>query len=349
MKIWFKHIFILSVCSLALFSCEKDEDRVYLNVGDSPELTASESEVVLSSEQEAEDVITFTWTAPDYGFRAAVDYSLQFAVKGNDFANPVEVSVGENRESTLTVRRLNTVANQLGLTAGTASEIEVRVESNVASTVEPLYSSLITLTVTPYFAIIEYPSLFVLGSYQNWDLLTAGTIASVNDDQVYEGYFYFPDAVNKFKITPEASWDVAHGDAGDGTSGEIEQSGGTDMVVNGDGYYLLQVDLNENTWSATNTTWGVIGDATVGGWDAADQDLTYDPATGVWSAILELSAGELKFRANDDWALAYGDVNGDLFLDTQENNNITVLEAGTYEVILDLSIPGNYRYSLRRL
>ncbi|MCC9136030.1 SusE domain-containing protein [Pontibacter silvestris] len=349
MKIWLKQILILCVCSLALFSCEKDEDRVYLNVGASPELTASASEVVLNSEEEAEDAVTFTWTAPAYGFKAAVDYSLQFAVQSTDFANPVELSVGEGRESTLTVQRLNTVANQLGLTAGTAAEIEVRVESNVASTVEPLYSSPITLTVTPYFAIIEYPSLFVPGSYQGWDPATAGTVASVNDDQVYEGYFYFPDAVNEFKITPEASWDVAYGDVGNGTSGEIVEGGESNLKVNDAGYYLLQVDLNENTWSATNTTWGVTGDATAGGWDAADQNLVYDPATGVWSATLELSAGELKFRANNDWAIAYGDVNEDLLLDTEEDNNISVSEAGTYEVTLDLSVPGNYRYSLRRL
>ena len=58
--------------------------------------------------------------------------------------------------------------------------------------------------------------------------------------------------------------------------------------------------------------------------------MTYNAESGAWEATVALSAGEMKFRANDDWGINWG---GALDALTQGGNNIAV-EAGTYAIKL---------------
>ena len=147
------------------------------------------------------------------------------------------------------------------------------------------------------------------------------------------GYVTFPEdaASLAFKLTPERDWDVDYG-GGDGT---LEQMG-DNLSVPEPGTYQLTANLNDLTWSADPYSWGVIGDATVGGWDV-DQDLTYDYEQDAWTITTDLTPGEIKFRLNNDWATNYGDDDlGDATLNA-EGANIPITTAGTYEVILNVS------------
>jgi starch-binding outer membrane protein SusE/F len=347
MKTWINKVFILSVLSLVLFSCEKDEDRLILRAGTSPALTASTSDVVLSADDKEANAMAFTWTAAEYGYQAAVNYTLEFIPEGGDFAEArsVEATPG-SLTKTFTVAELNTLAAQLGLMPDNANAVQVRVKSDVGSEVTPTYSNVISLNITPFLDIIEYPSLWVPGSHQGWNPGTAPKVSSVNDNGVYEGYVNFPDAQNNFKFTPEPNWDNDFGGTSSGNKGTLAPKA-SDLQVNGAGYYLLKANTNQMTWEAIRTTWGVIGSATAGGWDS-DQDLTYNAAEQVWKATLNLTAGEIKFRANDDWGINMGDDGPDGLLEYGAAN-IVIAEAGQYEVILNLSNPGNYTYSITKL
>lgn len=190
-----------------------------------------------------------------------------------------------------------------------------------------------------------FPALYVPGAHQGWDPATAPTIVSVKSDDVYEGYLYFANANNEFKLTSDPNWDnTNYGNGGDGTL--ITDADAGNLTTAEAGYYLVEADLNENTWSATKTDWGIIGDATAGGWDS-DQDMTYDPDEKVWKATIALSVGAMKFRANDAWDINYGDAGGDGTLDFN-SDNIVIADAGNYEVTLDLSTPGKYTYTLTK-
>lgn len=97
-------------------------------------------------------------------------------------------------------------------------------------------------------------------------------------------------------------------------------------------------DYEVNAALAGAETWGLIGPAQAGGWDA-DTDLTKvseDPE--MWKAEIELGAAEFKFRGNDEWKdydLGGGTVVlGEPILLSKGGGNMTLAEAGTYEVIL---------------
>ncbi len=85
------------------------------------------------------------------------------------------------------------------------------------------------------------------------------------------------------------------------------------MYASNGGYVEVTANFNTNTWTATRTTWGIIGDATPGGWNT-DTQLTYDVTNQVWKTTAVMKAiGSFKFRANNAWVIDFGiDANGNL-------------------------------------
>ncbi|MEO0900396.1 MAG: RagB/SusD family nutrient uptake outer membrane protein [Bacteroidota bacterium] len=186
--------------------------------------------------------------------------------------------------------------------------------------------------------------LTVAGSFQAWtpESSSGTNIISVAGDNTYEAYFNFPDANTEFKLTDGTGWATNWGSTAN--PGEIAENGGN-IAVADPGFYRLQVDLTNLTYTLTNTQWGLIGDATPGGWDN-DTDMTYNAADNAWEITVELTAGEVKFRANDDWALNYGDTGSDAILE-EGGDNIAIPSAGLYTIKLYLDQP-DHTYSIEQ-
>ncbi len=196
--------------------------------------------------------------------------------------------------------------------------------------------------VTPVFTDDNYPILNVPGDYQGWDPgNNDNVIKSRNSDGIYEAFLYFPDDNNGFKIA-EGSWDVNYGD--NGADGTLD-SGGDNIFSGAAGVYYFSVDYNNLTYTLTPVSFGIIGDATPGGWDS-DTDMLYDSEEGAFIISLDLTAGEVKFRANDDWAINYGDNGSDAILDSG-GDNIAIPSAGFYEIKLYVGA-GDYTYSIEQ-
>lgn len=186
-----------------------------------------------------------------------------------------------------------------------------------------------------------YPSIYTPGGHQGWDPATAAAINSVANDGTYEGYQWFPTG-NEFKFTLFQDWTVDWGDDnGDGTL----EVGGANIVIPNDGFYKINVDTTNLTYTLTSTKWGLIGSATADGWNS-DQDMTYDATENAWVISTNLVAGEAKFRANDDWAINLGDDNTDGIL-TDGGANITIPADGNYLIKLFIDKP-DYTYSIEQ-
>ena len=208
----------------------------------------------------------------------------------------------------------------------------------------------ITLNMMEYTYTIEIIgemnlTLYVPGSHQGWSPGTAPTLYSRNFDFKYNGYVYF-DASHEFKFTAGPNWDGPnYGDGGDGT---LSTDGGAgNLKVSEAGFYKLDADLSGSpyTYSAVKTEWGLIGDATAGGWETSTP-MTYDPDTNVWTVTTTLEAGKaFKFRANDGWDINLGGDTNNLVYD---GDNIAVAEGGTYLVTLDLSDPTSYKSTVTK-
>lgn len=78
--------------------------------------------------------------------------------------------------------------------------------------------------------------------------------------------------------------------------------------------------------------WGVVGSATPNGWNGPDIKM-WNSTDGNLVAYATLSAGEIKFRKNNDWGVNLGGSNGTL---SSGGSNIAVT-AGTYKITTNVS------------
>jgi len=352
MKKILNKIWILAIASALLVACKKDETRAVLSKGAPNTLTANPTTLVLDSSAANRNntAITFSWTKADYGYAAGVKYTLQIAKAGANFVNPREYTLEGGLEQKFTHAEFNQIALLSGLAPNANGTLEARVRSSVSPYVDTVYSAKITITVKPYFIIINYPSLWVPGDYQGWNPPTAPKISSVNSNGQYEGYINIAGGTLQFKFTSDPDWNHTNYGFATGTttgsdaSGTLSTSGSAgNLYVPVTGYFRMKANVPALTWSVTKTTWSLIGD--FNGW-GADANMTYNPATQVWTGTINPSAaGGFKFRANAAWTINFGDngANGSLEYDGS-NINIT---PGSHTITLDLHIPGNYTYTIQ--
>lgn len=341
-----KFIIISFLAALIFAGCEEKalDPKLVLGASSSMSAPASGSSFILEEANADQLLTTFEWSSTAYGFPAGVSYTLQLDPGDGTFATPLTLaSVNALSWGDLTVGDFNTKLLANNVPDNVESDVFVRVMAVVSPDVEVIYSDPITLTVTPYLVVIDYPVLRVPGSYQGWAPENDSTVIfSLKGDGNYDGYAYYPSDADLFKYTDGPSWDVNWGDTGaDGTL----DPGGTDIPVGAAGLYRLKVNLNDLTHTFEKMDWGLIGDATPGAWDS-DTDMIFDEASGTLKVTLDLIAGAIKFRANDAWDIDLGDTgpNGKL---EYGGDNIEVTDAGNYTVELILN-KALYTYKLTK-
>ncbi len=175
--------------------------------------------------------------------------------------------------------------------------------------------------------------------YANWSPGNCPVVKStVTNSDNLEGYVYMANASNQWKFTDGPAWTINYG-----------STDGSNLVANGSnitspkGYYKINVDAAAMTYTAVATVWGVIGDATPGGWNT-DTPLVYNDTTQTWGGGVHMVSGSFKFRANNAWTYNYGSNNDDGTLQAG-GSNIPVTTDGDYYVTLNLSHPNTYTYS----
>ena len=185
-------------------------------------------------------------------------------------------------------------------------------------------------------------TLWVAGDFQGWSPQTAkDSLMNSDTDPIVQGYVNITNT-NGFKFVSQKNWDGTNYGIG-ASAGTLSTTGG-DITASSPGYYLMKINLDALTYTATKTTWGVIGDATADQWNS-DQNMTYSTVLRKWVATIPLTAAKIKFRANDAWDINYGDDGNNGSLEPG-GADIPVATAGTYSVILDLSSPLKYKYSV---
>lgn len=325
MKSIFLKTLVYSLVAVSLWSCKKDEDQVVANVSPAGTLTSSATTVSLSIQDAEKTAVTFTFPeATVTGYVVPVTSTLQFALKGTNFASPKEVAATTTTYST-TVSDLNKLMLSLGATIGTPAEMEVRLKSAPAPNL-PTYSNVITISATPYLASAW---VYVPGAYQGWKPETADSLISLTGNRIYTGMIAFTEGNFEFKITPAKNWNVDYGDAGGGKF----STGAANFKAPSAGVKQVTFDQTNDTWKIEDAiTWGVIGDATPNGWNGDTDMKMINDGKGIYTVTLDMTAGEYKFRYNHNWDVNLGGADGTL---TDGGGNIKVAAAGNYTITLN--------------
>ena len=189
---------------------------------------------------------------------------------------------------------------------------------------------IVTLDMNNLTYTVGKPVLYMAGDANGW---ATNDYLAGEDGVHFTGFMYLNQ--NGFKFCTQPEWKGTNYGANFDTAPDAANITMTEAA----GYYKVDVDLDSKSYVLTPiTTIGIIGSASPNGWDS-DVDMTYVPynkdtkeVNGYWEVKnITLSAGEIKFRANDGWDISWG---GELDnLTTKNGGNITV-EAGTYDIKL---------------
>lgn len=299
----------------------------------------------------ADSLLTFSWSAADFGFQASTTYIVQLSDTSSFSKNAANLITTQKLSVTAKVSDVNTQLLAWNHAIGTAVTVYYRIAASVSASIAMVYSVAKSTSLTPYDAVINYPMVYVPGSYQGWSPgATNGTLYSYGFNSQYSNIVRLIDTTTtaaQFKIAPAPNWNTSWGGtltpSGSNYSGTLSTSGGNFQVNNA--CYVVVVDVNALTISLTKTNdWGIIGDA-VPPYDwSKDVDMFYNGQRKMWEITADFHAGNVKFRADDDWTLNYGSNAADGTLQAG-GSNISLATAGNYTIRFD---PVKMTYTIKK-
>lgn len=366
-------IFAVFAVLFLLSSCEKDEEQAVVSELSSSTLSADKTTVVLNEMVAETAAVKFTWQKPSFNVAIVPTQQIEFAKKDNNFLNSTVIGYSSDvSASEVTHAQLNLIMSDLGTTPDVASQIEARLVTVLGQ--KKVYSAPVSITVTPYTPNPDnaYPKINVPGSYgadagyANWAPANTANLYSPEKDDKYRGFIYVTNISGvddgKYKFAINEDWGGDKGD--DGTLTGKLSVGGADIKATAVGTRYIKVDWIANTYSSVLANFGVIGDATPGGW-GGDTDFVYNPATKTYviNSIALNATGVFKFRANDDWAMKIQPAAADQTLASgtavqtffsvegtvQGDPGYKVSESGNYKIELDLHNSADYKLTVTKL
>ncbi len=339
--------------SLMIFTaCEKDGDTIYLSNIEKSDFVATTSEVVLSQEEAAKVALSLAWTKntlaisnPNMSAPDVLTTHIQVSTH-NDFTSDVTESEESGLSKAYTGAELNTIVKNIGVQPNVATPVYFRLKARTGNNIEPVYSDIITVTITPY--MIDMSIGFVLDSKKED---TGFTLSSPTSNGIYTGFMGASGWYNFFLLE------------GDGTIWGNDPVSGTPFLMSSGssswnfwfpgvtGCYYVIVDTQKKTWSSLLLpTLNVSGDI--------NAEMTFDRPKVRWTTVFNAtSASTLKIKLNttgkqydyatgtDDAAavdtpVAFAQSGNVLALASQaEEISVTVPSAGEYTLVVDLSNP----------
>lgn len=347
---------LLCLVVFSITGCTDDKDPIINNLtkADGSPISfvlnaTANSSYTLLAENATAVVDTLTCEQPDYGFSAAVTYTVDISEAGNDFATYASLATtGQGEKIVIKTFELNDAMTTLGMSNPAVTySIDVRLRAAVNDSVPKLTSNTISLSVTPYSGS-RTPVYFVGNILDNeWNNNDPGMMLFAENDMNDMSYTYtgYVKAGSEFKIIQNlGDWAVQWGYASDG---KLSQDGGSGNIggFTANGYYTISLDLSNNTYSiepydntpAEYNQISFIGAFNNWGGDLDLTQSTYDKHIWVGQNIEIPSDGELKLRVNHDWGASFGGSNSlwsekqGEFAKFDGGDNVTV-KAGTYFV-----------------
>jgi hypothetical protein len=318
----------------------------------------SADSITLTKDSANVAAMSLSWNPVIWAYPVTTEYEVHIIKKGDNWANAMVVSTGTSTSYSITHKKLNQLLlGDFGTDTLGAESLEYRVKASQPGTARMAMSDAITKTFTTYAMVYEVAKLYIPGDYQGWSPSSAQVL-----EETSAGSSKFSGIVEKtktdgslssgdFKMTPQPNWDYDFGDNGSSYSDPNAGGGNIGPKSNGtngtnfkltDGTYLLNVDTIANTWTYALVNWGLIGDATPGGW-GSDQNMRYNQTTKLYEITLNLNAGNIKLRKNDDWGVNRGNPTGNdgdiaplgtTIVGAQNGKNWGVI-AGNYTITYD--------------
>lgn len=343
-----KKIGALILGSMIFLSCQKSINEPIASPNTQVQsFSISSSKLVLLQGNESNMAVSFSWKQDA---QTDAKYTIEAAVCGSSFENPIElISTGEDGAS-LSVKELNSSMSKL-IYANNTARVEFRVREDAPDYAKrnPVYSSPIAMEITTYRCCKTYDEQHMFkipGNYQGWNLATAPKIVPLDNPDEYEGYINFTNDYPQVLMVKGTQWETVTTYSYIG-SDKFGFGGSVLSVFGGTGVYLFRANFNTHQWSYTKIkNWGIVGTAVPGAEPAMN---AAQNNSQVWSVTADLVKGNFRIRANNNNAISFGQKTSDeMGVPSYGGENIVIRQAGNYTIKLELQVSGNYAYSITK-
>lgn len=361
-----KKLLSLTLLALTAFlfnACDKVEDLPYYEKGSAITIASSAATVAPVLADTTANVWSLNWTDPKYGQDPGLyKFIIEMAKTGTNFAQKVSKTVVGKLTDTLQGREINNMLLNLGLTAGTASNVDVRVYSSYGNNNERYLSNVLTVSAKPFAdpAVLSTQKTTVTGTLATADN-PSNTFSWTEAFKKYTGtvtYTLQYDSAGKNFATineiPVGTGVLAKSL----TEGEMNQTAlscGVAGGAQGKVDYRIKAVTASGSTAYSNTVSVIINSyesivrlylpggyqaATGNGndWDPATApELIRDIRTGALNKLyyiyIYMPAGaEFKVTQGRSWTVNYGGTGGVL---ATNGANFTVASAGYYRISID--------------
>ncbi|AEE52729.1 SusE domain-containing protein [Haliscomenobacter hydrossis] len=345
MKTYIRFIYIFFAATLGLVSCSKEEINAVFKDGVAPTLSSSVNRVNLVPADSSRNVISFTWSDPNYqidGEKTShnVTYTLEIDSLGKNFAKPQRITVTNALSNPVNGKEFNRMLANLNIADSARNySLAIRVKAALYLPSTELISNTINLTVSPYSTepVALYPvpdNLFLVGdaTVGGWNnpVPTPGQKFTKLDKFTFGGIFQLTGG-NKYLFLPtNGDWGHKYAVANAGAPG---MSAGGDFIVDSgqdipaplaSGNYKIIVDFIKGKYTVTPVSNAdmppsdlfIVGDATNGGWNnpvpVPTQQFT-QVSSGAFELNVALSSGKkyLLLPQNGSWDHKFAIANAD--------------------------------------
>lgn len=191
-----------------------DPDMVIDPVLHDPGFPKAPETISITASNQAEEVL-FTWDAADLGFGAQLNYAVEMFVEEGKFA-----AISGGVATTTTRVKYEDINYSLvyGLGAAPGDTVKVNFCLSASVGVRKFYSAPWEVLVVPTNAQKQYPHIYFVGSYCNWNHAAAQLLYDLSENGLkYQGVIdqgenFVSAADGGFKLTPEGNWNGEWGD-----------------------------------------------------------------------------------------------------------------------------------------
>lgn len=352
----FRIIAIILAFAGVTISCDKYDDYKIEAAGPLT-IIITKSSVVLLQKDDAKTAVNFNWTTgTNNGTGSAISYQFQCDKKGNNFANPISLSMGKNIFThEFTTAALNdSLLKHWNAIPGKEIRLEARVIATICDTPPVTDISNITeISVTPYEPVSK--TLYIIGSAspKGWSVDNALELTPQSDPTVfiYQGAL----STGEFKFLTTKGQLLPSYNLGADEAHIVYRNSGNDpdnkFTITENAVYKVRVSLLDLTISVTKVDLPaysniyMVGSASPNGWDISNAaplvQNSENPYIFTYTGVMQ--AGEFKFpvNRNSDWGQ-------DMFMRTDDthmylhkggdsdDNKWSIAKKGYYTITLNL-------------
>ena len=315
---------------LAFYVVASDANGKYESAKQTMKVAASVPELVLDINDPAGEVQLLSWEAARLTYNEAVTYAVSVSYDGGEAIEVAKDLTGTT--CTKTVDEWNELIVATGAPEAKPAEVQFTVTAYSETYPDGVPSAPLAVTVTTYKA--TYPAYIQLTGTDKklpQSTLTKG---------LFECFVNLASDTNFKLLDPDSAAELGSDDAEATTDDKGNKVingtiGGNTAISLSAGTYRISASMKFNTLQIVKVeSLGLIGSATVGGWDK-ETPLEYDGVANTYSVVTTLTKdGEYKPRANDNWGYAI-DADG-IFKDGGDNFKFEG-ETGEYKVVVDVN------------